>query len=1440
MACISTPRQDATLPKGILKASNHPHVPRVNERIQALQSNIDKTQTQPLSTLPWNSKLCKADSSESMLRKTASSPCLFVKKSSVKIKTRQSPIKLYSTMTNVTNLLEEKLSSLHTKELHEWESNENDQHLAPRDTACMGKSHEQSDNTFPNEVPARRAELRNLSSPPYNCIPSDNLIKPFDEAGRTIEILESEVKRTRRVGNEQGKTAENMTRIENEQLKFNEITSVDKIQNDDIPQRGSTRTANKDTSGQVVSQILFPHKMMGDKDFIENVNISCNNSICSESEDTDRPQNSTCLSSKQIGLPSGLGATSEGMARGGTCYEKTQSPTCDKLLINDHVLNNNKYEKNVDNDESDDKLGQLKKDTISITANDKQNSNENTIVSNSEHINSSEDEEIKKELSSILTNECQVFKGQLPRPRRFNNPFMNGASTNRLNLKNSQNYANTHTDICESNFVGLSNSIDTWQRSTQEKYGQIDPRISENIEKSSSTQISELEDGITKLSISQLPRPIISEESAKLISCEEQEKERSVEGPGNEIKGGTKSAPQIPHLCSSGVGVHNMFGAVPRLLGSKQFRTEREGGKSDLYLPTCAIQSGISPAQLLGQGVVISGKRGELEQSDLSESGSHQDESSPPRDSPSPESSSSESECSDDEFSRIRKRNFNTRRGSMPEREIDEEDTETAELQVNLRKISGRSFIPGVKLDSDGKDENESPKLGIHGENDEPKDLQIEESAEIDSGKFRRLDRRGSMPEREINEDDTETAEFQTNLRKLSAKSQDSDAKSQNDYKSSSEIEDEILAVEEIDSVNPGDSSSSETKTAETMGQEEENKQIFRPAIPARGRTPGGLRRSRTWQGFGSGLRYESVSDAGLPPPPPTPNGAKSVEGPSRCQLPATRQSLPRSYRPLSNLRRNPESGPKSWRRPTGSAFLSTTPVVGHSTPRSLGEQGGIARSLSEGSVVREWEDEEEEVEYECRVTCSVRQPNQDTRMSVENMLAEDASGDNKMKSTHVEAEEKGEEDDPGREDLTPAQIQQLMSVIAGMESIKKAGGEDGKIPTSSGSPPPTDEEIQQFIEYVGMGVINNDRLEYEERRRKDQEEENQPEPPKRNKQASQYFWRRHYLSIIQEDDEEHNEQTPGSSRSVSRANSRPGSTYENNFNRLSKVLGAMSPLAMEQRVLLDTSEKVEAIRDIRASWGSEMSVDSLTSVNSILSEEGSITSNGSFVSDSCPTELYQNVTSFDQVKDTCQKRASQSLSCLLDSVHPPSNTPDSMMSCESPTVRLSKSETENDDGIQVLKFKMGSKFKQSIQEIEESKKKGKREFKECRENSPAREEYIPPTQVVVPLHQAQANTDPPYLSNITPSHPRPETERMNTSYLPLGEETPVPQNQELPLKRMKDMPEDTDNIAEEPLSLPTQDMAAVSQDEAVIRPFKSIPSARLRKPRGGRRSWEI
>ena len=264
---------------------------------------------------------------------------------------------------------------------------------------------------------------------------------------------------------------------------------------------------------------------------------------------------------------------------------------------------------------------------------------------------------------------------------------------------------------------------------------------------------------------------------------------------------------------------------------------------------------------------------------------------------------------------------------------------------------------------------------------------------------------------------------------------------------------------------------------------------------------------------------------------------------------------------------------------------------------------------------------------------------------------------------------------------LSPAQLHQLMSVIAGMESVKEAQGE------TAGSPPPTDEEIQQFLDYVGCGVINSQRLEYEEERQSAQA----PEPPRRNKQACQYFWRRHYLSIIQEDDEEHHE-TPGASR--------PGSTYENNLSRLSRVIGALSPVSTGLQ---------EKENQTRGSWGSQ-SLESMTSINSILSEEGSMTSNGSF--DSNSDRPLNHPGESGEVR-----RPPQSLSSLLENVLPPSNTPDSMLrECESPSLmRLSRADSEPEEASlsSVAKFKMGSKFKQSIQQIEELKRKGKRELKE-------------------------------------------------------------------------------------------------------------------------------
>ena len=154
----------------------------------------------------------------------------------------------------------------------------------------------------------------------------------------------------------------------------------------------------------------------------------------------------------------------------------------------------------------------------------------------------------------------------------------------------------------------------------------------------------------------------------------------------------------------------------------------------------------------------------------------------------------------------------------MPEREIDEEDTETAELQTNLRRC---------QLNTRSEEEQEEPE-------------ELRERKEE-----RRQRRAGSNPEREIFTADTETAEFQSNLRKLTTFSQSAGVVSE-------------VPGPEVDKRTSSNSSPSRS-----------NKTVFRPAM--RCQKSLGLRRSRTWEGFSSGLRYESVSDAGLPPPPSAP-----------------------------------------------------------------------------------------------------------------------------------------------------------------------------------------------------------------------------------------------------------------------------------------------------------------------------------------------------------------------------------------------------------------------------------------------------------------------------------------------------------------------------------------------------------------------------------------
>ena len=211
------------------------------------------------------------------------------------------------------------------------------------------------------------------------------------------------------------------------------------------------------------------------------------------------------------------------------------------------------------------------------------------------------------------------------------------------------------------------------------------------------------------------------------------------------------------------------------------------------------------------------------------------------------------------------------------------------------------------------------------------------------------------------------------------------------------------------------------------------------------------------------------------------------------------------------------------------------------------------------------------------------------------------------------------------RSDLSPEQIQQFMAAFSEM-----SGGEnptEGSVTSSSSAgditPPPTDEELREFLDYMGQGVLNTDRLEYEDnlRKREHEEEEEDSEEQaaiKRNKSASQYFYRQHYLSIIQEEEEKESENnTPSNSR----PNSRPVSTY-----------GGINPLVIKPQLLKRAIKEYQTHR--ADSWSSEVSVESLGSVNSILSEEASSESSS--------------------VNGAKGKRGSKTMSHIWDHVPPP------------------------------------------------------------------------------------------------------------------------------------------------------------------------------------------
>ena len=152
-------------PKGILKPSVS--VPRVQERIQSYQDSIEETQSKRQSALPWATKLVPPEvCQKSNLRKTASSPCLFVKKSSVKIKTQKAPIKLFGTITSLSNLIGEPLS-------HVSETESEQDEILQDAAVCSARSRGNSLEEYQIKIP-QISNVRNQSTNTGEAKPNNN------------------------------------------------------------------------------------------------------------------------------------------------------------------------------------------------------------------------------------------------------------------------------------------------------------------------------------------------------------------------------------------------------------------------------------------------------------------------------------------------------------------------------------------------------------------------------------------------------------------------------------------------------------------------------------------------------------------------------------------------------------------------------------------------------------------------------------------------------------------------------------------------------------------------------------------------------------------------------------------------------------------------------------------------------------------------------------------------------------------------------------------------------------------------------------------------------------------------------------------------------------------------------------------------------------------
>ena len=407
-----SPATERGIHRGILKKTN-PQVPRVSERINNYQQNIQETNSKHQATLPWSSKICRKDSEAPAIRRAASSPCLFVKQSCVNIKTRKTPIKLFGTITSMGNLIEEKLSNVLGKDPIHCINDENVSFLNEALGNSPNKSQTASSQDDAGRIYQSTQSVAQAPESENNNIPSISSPTPQAHSGpNTNQNFSSSIS----------------NHDKNFQLPPSD-TNLHTWMRKDHSSESSRTLPTLPTASFVMRSGTEPREESASSKSVSSV--------------SSRPPRSS-LSPHHVFRADE--AKLEKINSGLRLYEQSPpapDPTCDTFCRRG---DKNSMTLGVAEKGERGRLG-----GENVIRESEELSVRQRISNNPEHFNSSEDEEIQKELSSILTNgQGETDTKSVHRPRFLTNPMKyesNHGSKTFSNYAQSELTDTTSSDI---------------------------------------------------------------------------------------------------------------------------------------------------------------------------------------------------------------------------------------------------------------------------------------------------------------------------------------------------------------------------------------------------------------------------------------------------------------------------------------------------------------------------------------------------------------------------------------------------------------------------------------------------------------------------------------------------------------------------------------------------------------------------------------------------------------------------------------------------------------------------------------------------------------------------------------------------------------------------------------------------------------------------------